>query len=505
MAIRLGNREQIQMLPASIEEYVPQDAPVRVYDAFVDTLDLGQLGIEYDPEKEGNPSYDPRAMLKLLIYGYSYGTRSSRRLEREVNYNLSFIWLMGGLKPDFKTIAEFRRKNKEAIKKALKECVRLCMKLDLIAGNILFVDGSKIRANASIKNSWSIERCEKVMAKMDKKIDQLISEAEAMDETEDGQPSMVRVNEDLQNAQARKERIKEIMEELHGDKGRTLNTVDRECTVIHGRQGSHAGYNAQVVVDDKHGMIVSSDVATTNNDIGQFSPQIKKANTEMGKKCSIGVADSGYAQMDDLAKVVTDEIQVIVPSQQIASKRGVGEFDKRNFAYDASKDCYTCPQGHILIRGGRTHRNDGNRYRITNKEICLVCQNYGRCTTAKRGRVVERRDDEVLRERLEKEYALSENQAIYKRRQEKVELVFGHIKRNLGVTSFLLRGLEGVRAEMSLLSLCFNLRRMMTLLGIRGLIHRIAEKAKVCPRFFMPVLGTRGSNLTSDFVLLCLV
>jgi transposase len=505
MAIRLGNREQIQMFPASIEEYVPQDAPVRVYDAFVDTLDLWQLGIEYDPEKEGNPSYDPRAMLKLLIYGYSYGTRSSRRLEREVNYNLSFIWLMGGLKPDFKTIAEFRRKNKEVIKKALKECVRLCMRLDLIAGNILFVDGSKIRANASIKNSWSVERCEKVMAKMDKKIDQLINEVEAMDETEDGQPSMVRVNEDLENARARKERIKEIMEELHGDKGKTLNTVDKECTVIHGRQGSHAGYNAQVVVDDKNGLIVSSDTAATNNDMGQFSPQIKKANTEMGKKCSIGVADSGYAQMDDLAKVVTDEIQVIVPSLQIASKRGIGEFDKRNFAYDASKDCYTCPQGHILIRGGRTHSNDGNRYRITNKELCLICQNYGRCTTAKRGRVVERRDDEVFRERLEKEYALSENQAIYKRRQEKVELVFGHVKRNLGVTSFLLRGLEGVRAEMSLLSLCFNLRRMMTLLGIRGVIHRIGEKAKVCTCFFMPVLGTRGSNLTSDSVLLCLV
>ena len=479
MAIRLGNREQIQMLPACVEEYVPQDAPVRVYDAFVDTLNLSELSIECDPQKEGNPSYDPRAMLKLLVYGYSYGIRSSRRLEREVNYNLSFIWLMGGLKPDFKTIAEFRRKNKEAIKRVLKECVRLCLRLDLIEGNILFVDGSKVRANASIKNSWSIDRCRRVMAKVDTKIEQLIEEAEAIDEAEEGDPSLLKVREDLRNAWAMKARVKEIVDELHGDKDRTLNTVDPECTVVNGRQGTHAGYNAQVVVDDKNGLIVSSDAVAASNDVGQFSPQIEKANEEMGKKCQVGVADSGYARVDDLAKVETDQIQVIVPTQWLASKREVGEFDKRSFAYDADKDCYTCPEGHTLTRGGRTRRDDGYRYKITKKDLCLACQHYGICTKAKRGRVIERRDDEAVRERLEKEFALSENQAIYKRRQEKVELVFGHIKRNLGVSSFLLRGLEGVRAEMSLLSLCFNLRRMMTLLGIGGLIQRLREKVSL--------------------------
>ncbi len=476
MAIRQGNREQLQMLPTCVEEYVPEDAPVRVYDAFVDSLDMGELGIECDPAKEGNPSYDPRAMLKLLVYGYSYGVRSSRHLEREVNYNLSFMWLMGGLKPDFKTIAEFRRKNKEALKRALRECARLCVKLDLIAGNILFVDGSKIRANASIKNSWSKEKCEKTLSRIDKKIEQLVAEAEAIDQAEAEQPSMVKLKEELHDARAMKERVKKIMEELHQEERASLNTVDRECHVVRGRQGSHAGYNAQVVVDDKNGLIASSDVATTSNDIGQFSPQIEKANAELGKKCSIGVADSGYAQIEDLAKTVNDQIQVIVPTQSIASKRGIWEFDKRKFSYHVDKDCYLCPEGQTLIRGGRTRRDDGYRYRITSRELCLICQHYGKCTNARRGRTMVRRDDEALRERLEKEYALSENQAIYKRRQEKVELVFGHIKRNLGVTSFLLRGREGVQAETGLLCLCFNLRRMMTLLGIKGLIQKMREK-----------------------------
>src|SRR3990170_5072044 len=168
MALRQANRQQMEFLPPSIEQYVAADAPVRIYDLFVDSLDFNELGIEIDPLKEGNPSYDPRLMLKLLIYGYSYGVPSSRKLERETYYNLSFIWLMGGLKPDHKTIAEFRRKHKEALKKALFQCVRLCLKLDLIAGNILFVDGSKIRGNASIKNTWTAEKCQRVLQKVEK-------------------------------------------------------------------------------------------------------------------------------------------------------------------------------------------------------------------------------------------------------------------------------------------------------------------------------------------------
>jgi len=477
MAIRQGNREQIQMLPACIEEYVPQDAPVRVYDAFVDTLDLRQVGIDYEPEKEGNPSYDPRAMLKLLVYGYSYGVRSSRRLEREVNYNLSFIWLMGGLKPDFKTISEFRRNNKEAVKKVLKQCVRLCLKLDLIAGNILFVDGSKIRANASIKNSWTIEKGEKALVKLDKKIDELIKEAEALDKAEEAQPSLVKLSEELCDVRARKERVKEVIKELNRNGIKSLNMVDKDCVVVHGRQGSHAGYNAQIVVDDKHGLVVSSDIAEmSNNDLGQFSAQIEKANEAISRKCSTAVADSGYSAIDDLAKVVEDQVNVIVPSARIASKKEPREFDKRNFVYDSEKDCYFCPKGHTLIRNGRTHAGNGDRYRITDRKLCFECANYGKCTRARRGRTLERLDNEVLQERLEKEYALSENRAIYKRRQEKVELVFGHIKKNLGVSSFLLRGLTGVRAEISLLSLCFNIRRMITLLGAAGLIKKLRDE-----------------------------
>jgi transposase len=161
MAYRSGERRQTVMFPASVEEYVAADDPVRAYDAFVGQLDFGDLGIEVDADQVGPPEYDPEAMLKLLVYGYSYGIRSSRKLERATHHNVSFIWLMGGLQPDHKTIARFRRDHRAALARVLKQCARLCIELNLIAGNTLFVDGTKIRANASLARSWTKQKGER--------------------------------------------------------------------------------------------------------------------------------------------------------------------------------------------------------------------------------------------------------------------------------------------------------------------------------------------------------
>ena len=184
MAYRYGNRYQMALLPESIEDYVPKDDPVRAYDAFVEALDFNELGIEINTQKVGNSEYDPKVMLKLLVYGYSYGTKSSRKLERAIYHNLSFIWLMGGLKPDHKTIAEFRRKNKRALQKVLKQCARMCIKLDLIAGNVLFVDGTKIRANAARSRTHDKSWYEKQLTEFDRRIDQLLDECDVLDQQE---------------------------------------------------------------------------------------------------------------------------------------------------------------------------------------------------------------------------------------------------------------------------------------------------------------------------------
>jgi transposase len=474
MSYRYGKREQMAIFPQCIEDYVKADDPVRGYDAIVESLDFSDLGIELDSDKVGCPQYDPKAMLKLLVYGYSYGIRSSRKLERAVYHNVSFIWLMGGLKPDHKTVAEFRRKNKKALKKVLKQCARLCIELDLIAGNTLFVDGSKIRADASIKNTWDKKKCEKYLKKVDKRIDAILAECDEADEREEGQPSHIEMEEELKDKKKLKAKVKKIFEKLEEEGGKSTNTTDSECTRINSTQGTHAGYNTQAVVDEKHGLIVASDVVSENNDLSQFANQIDQANETLGKKCETACADSGYADTDELEKIDKQEIKVIVPSQRQASKKEPKPFDKEKFHFDKKKDCYICPEGHLLNFHHVNKAQKAKIYMIREKSLCFNCRHFGLCTRAKSGRTVSRLIKEELRERLEAQYEQPESQEIYKRRMQKVELPFGHIKRNLKVNAFLLRGLDGVKAEMSLLASCFNISRMITILGVEGLVKKLA-------------------------------
>ncbi|KKL50156.1 hypothetical protein LCGC14_2308320 [marine sediment metagenome] len=474
MSYRYGKREQMAIFPQCIEDYVKADDPVRAYDAIVESLDFSDLGIELDSDKVGCPQYDPKAMLKLLVYGYSYGIRSSRKLERAVYHNVSFIWLMGGLKPDHKTVAEFRRKNKKALRKVLKQCARLCIELDLIAGNTLFVDGSKIRADASIKNTWDKKKCEKYLKKVDKRIDAILAECDEADEREEGQQSHIEMEEELKDKKELKAKVKKIFEKLEEEGGKSTNTTDSECTRINSTQGTHAGYNTQAVVDEKQGLIVASDVVSENNDLSQFANQIDQANETLGKKCETACADSGYADTDELEKIDKQEIKVIVPSQRQASKKELKPFDKANFRYDSEKDCYTCPQGNQLRYSHFDKHKNHKVYAISDKLICLSCCYFGICTKSKRGRKLIRLDNEEMREKLEAQYEEPESQDIYKLRMQKVELPFGHIKRNLKVNAFLLRGLDGVKAEMSLLASCFNISRMITIFGVEGLVKKLA-------------------------------
>jgi transposase len=472
MAYRYAERRQTMLFPQSIDEFISQDAPVRAYDAFVDALNFEKLGIQIDTDKVGCPQYDPKVMLKLLVYGYSYGIRSSRKLEREVNYNLSFIWLAGGLKPDFKTIAEFRRNNKKALINVLKQCARLCVKLGLIEGNTLFADGSKIRASASINNSWDEQRCSRHLEKIDARIAQIFSECEQADQSESDEPSLVKMKEELADNEKLRSKVLDILNTLKAEDKKSINSTDPDCVKIHGRQGSHAGYNAQTVIDEKHGLIVNSDVVNENNDLHQFSGQIKQAAATLEKKPQAACADSGFSDIDELEKVDNEGIKVIVPSTRQASDKERVQFDKSNFKYDSASDSYTCPEGKIL-RYHRTNIQKEHKEYWADGGTCKKCPHFSLCTSCSRGRKIIRLLKEELRDKLERQYEQTDSQAIYNLRKQKVELPFGHIKHNLHVSGFLLRGLSGVRAEMSILSSCFNIARMISIIGVSELITRI--------------------------------
>jgi len=482
MAYRYGDRSQKTLFPQSIDEYISQDAPVRAYDVIVESLDFEQLGINLDSNKVGCPQYDPKTMLKLLVYGYSYGIRSSRKLERETHYNLSFIWLCSGMKPDHKTIAEFRRNNKLALSKVLKQCARLCIDLDLIEGNTLFIDGSGLRANASIDNSWTRERCLKVLDKMDNRISDILCECEEADKNECNEPSMVKMKKELTDNKTLRAKVIDILDKLNHEDKHSINTTDSDCARIHGRQGSHAGYNAQTVVDEKHGLIVSSDVVNENTDIHQFAEQVEHAVETLGKKPQTACADTGYSDINELEKIDAQDIKVVVPSIRLMvakrascnkiSNKVSNKFDLSNFKYDRVKDCFICPAGEMLNYRFTEIKKRRKIYRAGNS-VCKACQYFGVCTKADNGRKVMRLLKEDLCKKLEQQYQQPDSQAIYSKRKLKCELPFGHIKHNLKAGNFLLRGIEGVKAEMSILSSCFNIARMISIIGVSGLIARL--------------------------------
>ena len=404
MAYRCGNRYQMDLMPPSIEEYVAEDNPVRAYDAFVESLDLRELGIEINPDKVGNSEYEPRSMFKLLVYGYSYGVKSSRKLERECHHNMSFIWLMGGLRPDHKTIAEFRRRNRHALQKILRQCARMCIKLDLIAGNVLFVDGTKIRANAGRSSSHDRAYYEKLLKKLDGRIKQLLDDCEAADRSEAGIASYVTMDKELAKSQNLKARIKEALSFFSSEEKQQVNQTDPDCTIMHSVQGSHAAYNIQSVVDDQHGLILQAEAVSDSSDVQQFSRQIEQANDVLGTPCKVACADAGYANADDLEKIDGKDIKVVVPSQRQALHEGESPFSKHHFTYDAHQDCYFCPEGHRL-RYLSTDKKKGKRhYRIEEKRDCLCCPHYGQCTRSPRGRKIIRLRNEEVKLKLETQY-----------------------------------------------------------------------------------------------------
>jgi transposase len=469
MSYRTGSRSQMGLLPQSIEQYVASDAPVRVYDAFIEAL-FPKLGIEVNPHKVGNSSYHPKAMLKLLVYGYSYGVRSSRRLEQETHNNLTFIWLMGGLKPDFKTIAQFRRTHKKALAEVLKQCAKLCIRLNLIAGNVLFVDGTKIRANAGRAANHSRGWYEQQLKAVDKRIQQLLDQCEAQDQQEEGLGSFIKTGAGLDSAEQLKQKIEAALQEISATEKSTVNRTDPECSLMHSVQGSHASYNAQIVVDDAHKLIVHAEPVSDHNDRNQFARQIQQANQVLENPCQTACADAGYANTNELEQIDSQGIQVVVPSQQQAQREEDGPFSKSRFTYDPEQDCYYCPEGKRLIYRSFYSKKGKRTYKIEQAALCRSCSFFGQCTRSRAGRNIVRLRNEEVKQRLEAKYQQPDSQDIYKRRKASVEHPIGHIKRNLGVGAFLLRGLAGVQAELSILATCFNLRRMMNIFGAAPLM-----------------------------------
>lgn len=472
MAYIKGHRNQLTFLPPAIEDYIAKDDAVRAYDAFVEALDCDALGLTINENQSGANPYWPKAMLKLLIYGYTYGMRSSRKLERACHHNLAFIWLTEDIKPDYRTIARFRIANKDIVKNVLRQCARMCLKLGLIEGNTLFVDGTKIKANASMKNTWSKKRLQKYEAKITENIERILTECQAVDEIEKNNSSLIKLKDELVDQQTLQAAIAEIAKELNDSGKQKLNTTDTDSFVSKSDRGAKMYHNAQTVVDEKHGFIVNADIVDQNVDANQLHRQSQQAQDTLDKKPENLCADNGYYSIDDIEKI-DSAITVIVPSQGqlIKERRGdtIKPFPKNIFAYDKTRDCYICPENKELRHTALTipEKHNAIVYKARGSE-CKQCKHFGICTTSVNGRKILRQKNELLLRRLAHLYESDIGQRIYKLRKQKVELPFAHFKHNMNMRQVLLRGIAKANIELNLCALGYNLTRMIRLLGVTG-------------------------------------
>lgn len=479
MAYIKGNRNQITFLPQAIEDYIAKDDPVRAYDAFVEALDIDKLGLAIDENQAGANPYWPKAMLKLLIYGYPYGIRSSHKLERACYHNLAFMWLTEGIKPDYRTIARFRVANTDILKNVLRQCARMCLKLGLIEGNTLFVDGTKIKANASLKNTWSKERLQKYEATITGNIERILAECQAVDSQEANDGSLVKLKEALADQEILRSRIAEIAKEFNESDKHKLNTTDPDSFMSKSDRGAKMYHNGQITVDEKNGLIVNADVVNQSVDAHQLSVQATQAQNTLEKKPKNLCADNGYYSVADIEKIDTD-INVVVPSQEQVVKERTGktlkEFSKETFAYDKNTDEYICPAQKRLMRKNNVPfgKNGYIVYQAHEKDCCQ-CVYFGTCTVSTKGRKVVRLKNERLKDTLAALYQSDTGQRIYKLRKQKVELPFAYFKHTMNMRQLLLRCIEKVKSEIFLCSIGYNVTRMIGLMGVTGLKEAIAS------------------------------
>ncbi len=460
-------RNQVSFEPLAFDEMIKEDNPVRVIDAFVNMLDSKDLGCRYSETKEtGRKPYNPKDLLKLYIYGYFYGIRTSRRLETECSRNIELMWLINKLAPDFKTIADFRRDNKEVVIKIFKEFSVLCNELHLIGKEIVAIDGSKFRACNSRHRNFTKRKVEKMITHYEESAKKYLEILENNDKEDvsSKKPDLKNLQEKLAEAKKRIEELNKMKCEIEESGEISMTDPDSKHMSV-SNNGTDIAHNVQIAVDSKNHLVVSVDVTSNAADNGQLYPMSEKAKADLGVEKITVLADKGYYNGKDLKSCEENGIKAIVSKQKIGSRTGDKNFTKDKFTYDKEKDCYICPMGKELTKqsGPNSKRT---RYRCSG---CDTCPNRSKCTTNPKGREISPTQYQEYYDKAEK--LLNENKSLYKQRQMLVEHVFGSVKRGCGYSYFLLKGNEKVKSESHMHFLIYNLKRVMNIMGTKLLIE----------------------------------
>jgi transposase len=466
------DRSQSTLFPECLDDWIDENNPVRAIDAFVDRLDLTELGFDgVEPAETGRPAYHPSVLLKLYVYGYLNRVQSSRRLEREAGRNVEVMWLLGHLVPDHKTVADFRKDSGRAIRKVCARFFELCREMGLLAKASVAIDGSKFKAVNNRDRNFTRAKVERRRAQLEESVARYLSQLDTADRQEPSEAlaaKTTRLKEKLAKLGEEMRRLKGLEARMLAapDQQVSLTDPDSRSMATSGRGSGVVGYNVQVAVDTEHHLIVTHEVTNVGSDRSQLAHVAKETKAALQTDTLEAVADRGYFNGEEILACDQAGITVTLPKPLTSGAKSEGRFGKQDFVYVPEEDVYRCPAGERL-KYYYTNVENGLKLRRYWTNACRTCALKSRCTTAVQRRITRWEHEHVV-EAVQRR--LDEDPQAMRRRRETVEHPFGTIKARMGATHFLMKTLPRVAAEMALHVLAYNLTRVMNIMGSRRLI-----------------------------------
>ena len=469
------DRRQPALLPSCLDDYVADDNAARVVDAFVDELDLRELGFDgVAPAATGRPAFHPATMLKLYIYGYLNRVQSSRRLEREAQRNVELMWLTGKLAPDHKTIANFRKDNGPAIQAACAHFVVLCRQIGLFTQALAAVDGSKFKAVNTRDKNFTPAKLKMRIEQVANSIAGYLDELDTADRLEGDavEARAVKLKDKIATLRAQMQALKamEVQVAASPDGQVSLTDPDARAMATTGRGSGIVGYNLQSAVDAEHHLIVAHDVITTGIDRQQLASMSAKAKAAMGVDHLDMLADRGYFSGEEILACEAMGVTPYVPKPLTSGAKAAGRFGKQDFSYVPENDAYRCPAGNLLPHHMTTVEKGLTLHRYWDRASCQACDLKPQCTPSVERRIT-RWEHEAVIDALQRRMDLAPYAMRARRRI--VEHPFGTIKAWMGNPHFLMKRLKNVKTEIGLHILAYNMKRVMQILGAGPLITAI--------------------------------
>lgn len=499
-----SDRNQLLLLPPALDDFIEEDNPIRVIEAFIDTLDFEKLRFEKARCKEtGCSPYHPGDLLKLYMYGYTNRIRTSRKLERECTRNVELMWLLHDLRPSARTIAYFRSDNKKALKLVFRQFIMMTKSWGLLEGKLLATDGSKLRAVNSKKNNYNPKKIALHLGRIDQQVEDYLKELDSNDKKENGKRKED-IQRTLRELKERRRKYEELEKQITTSGEEQISTTDEESRqlIIRG-QITEVAYNVQTTVDSKHNLVV--DVKAINTNDKKMAPVMgRRAKVIMGNGDFDYLLDKGYHDGESIDECTRHGIRTLI-SQPAAARSGeipTPEYYNDKFIYDKTTDSYQCPMGQTLTTNGSVYNVRGSNGHPMVKQyktrFCSKCVNRNKCTSSARGqgRIIQR---SIYQDAVEaNNYRVSSEKEKYRRRQEMVEHPFGVVKRQWGYDHVLLKGIDKVEAESNLIFLCYNFKRIINILGINVLIKRLKEISLFLAEMNLKLLKIRISNFSNQ-------